>query len=106
VLAALAKGQGVIHGAGELRVKETDRINSMMANLTRMGARIYVEGDKIIIEGQARLCGARLGSFGDHRTCMASAVAALAASGESVIDDAGCVNKSFPGFFSGLKGLT
>jgi 3-phosphoshikimate 1-carboxyvinyltransferase len=99
VLASLAKGRTVIKGAGELKVKETDRIESMRWNLEKMGARIFAEKDQIIIEGVKRLKGANIKSYGDHRTVMSMAIAALAASGASVIDDVECVNKSFPQFF-------
>jgi 3-phosphoshikimate 1-carboxyvinyltransferase len=106
VLASLSKGKTVIKGAEELRVKETDRINSMKENLERMGARIEVNKDEITIEGVESLKGsANLRSFGDHRTCMAMAIAALTAKGASVIDDAGCITKSFPEFFDVLEKL-
>jgi 3-phosphoshikimate 1-carboxyvinyltransferase len=105
VVAALSKGRTVIRGAGELKVKETDRINSMKGNLERMGAHMEVSGDVIAIDGPAALKGAELGSFGDHRTCMASAIAALCAKGASVIDGTECVSKSFPGFFKYLSKL-
>lgn len=103
VLAALSRGTTVIRGAGELRVKETDRISSMSDNLRAMGARIKAKGCDIIIEGVPRLRPASLKSFGDHRTCMASTVAALASGGECIMDDTRCVNKSFPGFFRALE---
>jgi len=103
VVASLSEGTTVIKGAEELRVKETDRIVSMRENLSRMGACIKVDGSDIIIEGVRRLNGASLKSFGDHRTCMAMYIAALAAEGGSSIDDAGCVNKSFPRFFSEME---
>jgi 3-phosphoshikimate 1-carboxyvinyltransferase len=105
VVAALSKGVTIIKGAEELRVKETDRIASMKANLEAMGASMRVEGDEIKIEGAPSLKGAGLKSFGDHRTCMAASVAALAAHGESVIDDDACINKSFPRFFTTLERL-
>ena len=105
VLAALSKGKTVIKGAEELRVKETDRIASMKENLERMGGRIDIEGGDIVIEGVESLKGAGIKSFGDHRTVMSMAVAALAAKGTSMIDDAGCVNKSFPGFFKALDSV-
>lgn len=105
VLASLSEGRTVIKGAGELRVKETDRIASMEENLARMGGRVLVRSDDVVIEGVGRLKGARLKSFGDHRTAMSMAVAALAADGESVIEGEECVNKSFPGFFKVLDSL-
>ena len=106
VLAALSRGKTVIKGAEELRVKETDRISSMEENLKKMGAKFLVKGDDIIIEGVDKLKGARLNSFGDHRTCMSMAIAALAADGESVIEGAESISKSFPGFFESLFDLT
>ncbi len=105
VLASVSKGRTIIKGTEELRVKETDRIKSMKENLEKMGAHIEVNGPDIIIEGVTQLRGASLKSFGDHRTCMAMAIAALSASGESEIDDVDCVAKSFPGFFTVLKSL-
>jgi 3-phosphoshikimate 1-carboxyvinyltransferase len=105
VLASLSRGRTIIRGAGELKVKETDRIVSMKENLGAMGANIRLEGDAIVIDGVGRLKGARLKSYGDHRTCMAMAVAASAAEGDSVIDDAVCVGKSFPTFFETLAAL-
>lgn len=105
VLASLSRGRTVIKGAGELRVKETDRISSMGYNLKRMGALFSVKGDNIIIDGVDKLTGARLDSFDDHRTCMAMAIAALAADGESMIKGTETVSKSFPGFFKSLDNL-
>jgi 3-phosphoshikimate 1-carboxyvinyltransferase len=109
VAACFAQGTTVIKGAGELRVKETDRINSMVFNLKKMGADIQVEKDglkeNILIKGQGKLRGTELKSFGDHRTAMSMVVAALAADGQSRLDDAGCINKSFPSFLSVLKSL-
>lgn len=99
VLASLAKGRTVIKGAEELRVKETDRIVSMKENLENMGGKVSVGKDRIVIDGVKKLKGAKIKSYGDHRTCMSMTIAALAAEGESSIDDVECVSKSFPGFF-------
>ncbi len=109
VAACFAKGRTTIHGANELRVKETDRINSMVSNLKSMQAQIQVHKisgqENIVIQGQGWLCGAKLKSCGDHRTAMSMIVAALAARGESELDDVNCINKSFPGFLDTLGGL-
>lgn len=109
VAACFAEGRTVIRGAGELRVKETDRINSMVRNLKCMGANIRVKktgcGENIIIKGGGHIHGAGLKSFGDHRTAMSMVVAALAAEGKSRLDDINCVSKSFPGFIEALKSL-
>jgi len=105
VLASLSQGRTVIKQVGELKVKETDRIRSMKINLEEMGAKIELRNDDVIINGVKKLNGATLQSFGDHRTCMATAIAALTAEGQSTIDDVGCVSKSFPGFFKTLEAL-
>ncbi|MFH1191556.1 MAG: 3-phosphoshikimate 1-carboxyvinyltransferase [Candidatus Omnitrophota bacterium] len=110
VAACFAQGRSIFKGVSELRVKETDRINSMVVNLRKMGADIRVKKtgrrENIVINGQGRLCGAELKSFGDHRTAMSMVVAALAAEGESRLDDVSCINKSFPGFLATLKSLS
>ena len=106
VLASLSKGVTIIEGAQELRVKETDRITSMQNGLKAMGVDFRVEGDNVVIEGAKSLKGALLKSFGDHRTCMALAVAALTAEGDSEIEGAESVSKSFPAFFETLFKLT
>jgi len=109
VAACFAQGLTVIKGVNELRVKETDRINSMVFNLRKMGAGIWVKKsglvENIVIQGQGRLYGSELKSFGDHRTAMSMVVAALAAEGASRLDDISCVSKSFPGFLKTLKEL-
>ncbi len=104
--ACFARGKTIFEGAQELRVKETDRINSMLENLNRMGADIQVysaKSEKIIIKGVKELKGAPIKSFADHRTAMSMIVAALAANGNSKIDDTGCISKSFPDFLSVLN---
>lgn len=107
VCACFAEGATVIHGVGELRVKETDRIRSMIYNLGKMGASVKSAGDTLIIKGGAPLrAAAGLKSFADHRTAMSMVIAGIcAAGGASTIDDIKCVNKSFPGFLPVLKSL-
>ena len=109
VAAACAAGTTVFKGVGELRVKETDRIDSMLSNLRQMGVKASVAGSRgrehIVIEGAKRLEGAGVRSFGDHRTAMSMVVAALAAEGDVRIDDIDCINKSFPGFLKDLRSL-
>src|SRR3989338_4566574 len=102
VLATQAKGTSVIHDAEELRVKETDRIHSMTAMLSKMGAKIQVKGHTLFIEGPTPLHGAGLDSFKDHRTAMSLIVAGMIAEGETVVQDADCVDTSFPGFLEYL----
>ena len=109
VAACFAQGKTIIKSVGELRVKETDRINSNVMNLSRMGADIRVvktgSREDVVINGKGALHGAKLKSFGDHRTAMSMVVAAMAAEGKSEIDDVSCMSKSFPGFLSTLKSL-
>lgn len=109
VAASLAKGESVFEDVGELRVKETDRIKSMSENLTKMGANISISKrngvEKLIIKGVKHLMGAKVRSFGDHRTAMSMVVAGLAACGNTRIDDISCIDKSFPDFLNILKTL-
>jgi len=98
VAGALAEGVTTIRGARELRVKETDRIAAVAANLRAMGVEVEEFEDGMRIQGGAPLRGARLQSFGDHRIAMAFAIAGLFASGETIIEDADCVRTSYPGF--------
>ncbi len=105
VLAALSKGRTVFRDIGELKVKETDRVASIVSNLRNMGADINVEGEDIVINGVKGLKAAGLKSYGDHRTAMAMTIAALAASGQSGLDDPDCAAKSFPQFFDYLESI-
>ena len=99
VLATQAKGTSIIHDADELRVKETDRIESMVSQLKKMGAKIRSEGNTIVIDGPTPLHGAEVDSFKDHRTAMSLVVAGMIADGETVVKDIECINTSFPTFF-------
>jgi 3-phosphoshikimate 1-carboxyvinyltransferase len=104
VAAACAQGLTRLSGVGELRVKETDRIQSMVTGLQRLGAAIRVVGSETLeIEGGGLAGDATVESAADHRTAMSLAVAALAARAPVTIRGAECVAKSFPGFFDQLK---
>lgn len=98
VAAARAEGRTVIKDAAELRVKESDRIATTVANLRAMGAHAEETDDGMIIDGPAALRGAALDSFGDHRIAMAFAVAGMLADGETAIRNTACIATSFPGF--------
>lgn len=110
VAASYALGKTVIEGAQELRVKETDRIQSMVSNLTAMGGRVYVRSfqgrQDLYIEGVGRLRGAVVKSFGDHRTAMSLIVAAAAAQGTTRLDDVSCISKSFPNFLDVMRSIS
>ena len=95
----------VIRDAGELRVKESDRIHLVAEGLRRMGAQVEEFPDGLSVDGNQRLRGAEIGTAGDHRIAMAFAVAGLVAQGETVIRDAECAEVSFPGFFEVLEEL-
>jgi 3-phosphoshikimate 1-carboxyvinyltransferase len=105
VAAAVLPGTSRISGAGELRVKESDRVTAMAAGLAAMGADVTELTDGWEIRGPRHLEGARVASFGDHRVAMALAVAGLLADGETEIEDAECVAISYPGFWDQLESL-
>jgi 3-phosphoshikimate 1-carboxyvinyltransferase len=105
VAAAVARGRTAIRDAGELRVKESDRIGVLARELAKMGARIEEQSDGLLIDGVAALRGARVDSGGDHRLAMALVVAALAARGETLVEDTGCVATSFPQFVGTVNRL-
>jgi 3-phosphoshikimate 1-carboxyvinyltransferase len=105
VLGARAAGGLEISDAGELRVKESDRISAIASNLRSMGAEVAEKPDGLIISGGRRLHGADIATQGDHRIAMAFAIAALSAEGETRIHDAECADVSFPGFWNALRGI-
>ncbi|WP_321528250.1 3-phosphoshikimate 1-carboxyvinyltransferase [Sedimenticola selenatireducens] len=106
VAAACARGETVLTGAEELRVKESDRIQVMADGLASLGVDATPTPDGIVIQGGS-IQGGRVGSYGDHRIAMAFAMAALRAEGKILIDDCSNVNTSFPGFvrLAGSVGL-
>jgi 3-phosphoshikimate 1-carboxyvinyltransferase len=104
-LAAVAEGSTEIRDAGELRVKESDRIAVMAEVLNAFGAPCQELPDGMIITGGKPLRAARVDSRGDHRIAMAAALLGLAAEGETVIDGAESVDTSFPGFVELLRSL-
>ena len=106
VMAAFAKGETIIRNAEELKVKESDRIAVMVENLSAMGADITGTSDGMIIRGGPALHGADIRTYKDHRIAMSFAVAALAAEGVTHIEDADCVNISYPGFYGDLFRLS
>ena len=98
VAATQAHGTTVVRDAAELRVKETDRIATLIAELRALGARIEPLPDGFIVEGPTPLHGGVANSHGDHRLAMALAVAGLVAEGAVVVENAECMDDSFPGF--------
>jgi len=98
VAASYAEGKTIIKDAAELRVKESDRIATIAAELRTMGATIVEHPDGMEITGRDSLRGALCDSHGDHRIAMSMAVAGLAARGDTVVRDTDWIDTSFPGF--------
>lgn len=105
VAMALAEGESLISGAAELRVKETDRIHSMVVNLKMLGASIDELPDGALIRGVEEFHGATVESFGDHRTAMSMGVASLAAKGTITVMDTACMATSYPAFMEHFRRL-
>ena len=106
-LAAMATIGGELHvtGAGELRVKESDRISALAAGIRAMGGDVEEFPDGFHVRGARRLTGGRPEAAGDHRLAMAFAIAGLAASGDTFVSGAEAVDVSYPGFFETLNTL-
>lgn len=105
VAAAFAEGTTVIKDAAELKVKESNRIDTVVTGLKAMGCEIEATEDGMIIHGGKALHGAMIDSKKDHRIAMSFAIGALAADGVTEIVDADCVNISYPGFYEDLERL-
>jgi len=104
VAATQAEGKTEIRDAAELRVKESDRIATMVNELRKMGAHLEERPDGFVVEGPTPLTGAVVDSHGDHRVAMALAVAGLIASGETTVTGSEWIGDSFPGFEAVLAG--
>ncbi|WP_099187895.1 3-phosphoshikimate 1-carboxyvinyltransferase [Tepidibacter mesophilus] len=106
VMATQAEGTTIIKDAKELKVKESNRISSVVSNLKKMGADIEELDDGMIINGPTKLNGCSIESFSDHRIAMAFSIASLVAFGHTNIDNTKCVEISFPRFYDILKEIT
>jgi len=98
VAAACAEGVTRVHGAAELRVKESDRLQAMQAGLQALGVTVESSADGIQVTGVKHLHGGEIQSFGDHRIAMAFAMAGLRAESPITVRDCANVDTSFPGF--------
>jgi 3-phosphoshikimate 1-carboxyvinyltransferase len=105
VAATQAEGKTVVRDAAELRHKESDRIDGVVQNLARLGAKIKALPDGFEIQGPTPLNGCTVASWGDHRIAMALAVAGLAAEGSTRIENSEVTAVSYPGFFNELERL-
>jgi 3-phosphoshikimate 1-carboxyvinyltransferase len=105
VAGALAEGTTQISGVKELRYKESDRIATMAEGLRRLGVQVEEREDGMTLRGRRPLEAADVKTYGDHRVAMSLAIAGLSTEGGLQLDDAGCVDTSFPGFFDLLSRL-
>jgi 3-phosphoshikimate 1-carboxyvinyltransferase len=105
VVALFARGRTSIRNVANLRLKETDRMAALKAELEKLGARVETTATDIVIDPPERVTPARIATYDDHRMAMSFAVAGLAVDG-IVIQDPECVRKTFPGFFEELRKLS
>ncbi|MCL1977352.1 MAG: 3-phosphoshikimate 1-carboxyvinyltransferase [Candidatus Bathyarchaeota archaeon] len=105
VLACYADGQSKIFNAQRLRFKESDRLATVYEELTKMGALISMDESSLTIKGPCKLHGAVINPHNDHRIAMSCTVAALRANGETKVENAECIRKSYPSFYTDLAGI-
>jgi 3-phosphoshikimate 1-carboxyvinyltransferase len=104
-LAAYCKGKTTIKGVSRLTHKESNRGLTLQDEFDKMGVTVELDGDNMVIHGTGKVKGADVHSHHDHRIAMACAIAALKADGQTVIEEAQAVNKSYPDFYEDLKKL-
>ncbi|MFN2439047.1 MAG: 3-phosphoshikimate 1-carboxyvinyltransferase, partial [Chitinophagaceae bacterium] len=104
-LACYCKGTSIIKGVHRLTHKESNRAVSLQSEFSKMNVSITISENAMYVEGKEKLQGATVSSNNDHRIAMACAVAALNATGETTIENAEAVNKSYPGFWNDLQEL-
>jgi len=104
-LAAYCNGISVIEGVGRLAHKESDRAHSLQEGFGKMGVKIELQDDLMLVHGGGPVTGVTVHSHHDHRIAMSCAIAALQASGETSIEAAEAIQKSYPGFFHDLESL-
>jgi len=105
ILATQCTGESRISGVDRLQHKESDRGIMLRNELGKLGANINIEGDVMIIEGKQSLHGAEVDACGDHRIAMTLVCAGLVAKGDTTINGAECVSKSYPGFYRDIRVL-
>lgn len=103
VMALFAKGKSILRNVGNLRLKESDRLKAIINNFEKLGGRAYLDGNDLILEPQP-LHGAILLTYNDHRIAMSFAMAGLKVP-DVIIENSGCVTKSYPNFWDDLKRL-
>ena len=105
VLAAFADGVSHIRGCKRLRIKESDRLESISTVLNSLGANVTIVDDELEITGVSELTGGICSSFNDHRIAMSLAIASQRCTDKLIITDAECVAKSYPTFFEDFRSL-
>jgi 3-phosphoshikimate 1-carboxyvinyltransferase len=105
LLATQAEGTTIIKDAEELKVKETNRIDTVVQELKKLGARIEATEDGMIIHGKSKITGGTVSSHGDHRIGMMLAIAALLCENEAELENPEAISVSYPNFFSHLNSL-
>ncbi len=104
-VASVANGRTVISNASRLRIKESDRLQTVRSTLNALGARVIETEDGLIIDGEASLRGGFVSSFGDHRIAMSAAIASVACQESVVIENAHAASKSYPDFWKDMRSL-
>ncbi|RLI27112.1 MAG: 3-phosphoshikimate 1-carboxyvinyltransferase [Candidatus Hecatellales archaeon] len=104
VLCAVARGRSLIRGVERVRFKESDRVEAVVEGLVKMGIKALYRNGHVVIEG-SKPKGAVIDPRNDHRIAMAFAILGLTADGETIIENAECVSKSFPDFWGKLESL-
>lgn len=104
-VASIAEGKTIIRNAGRLRIKESNRLHTVSALLSGLGANITETGDGLVIIGKKRLTGGETESFGDHRITMTAAILSSVCDGNVLLKNADAVNKSYPCFFEDFNAL-
>ena len=105
MVGAISQGKTIITGAGELKVKETDRIAAMVSEMKKLGVKVKELPDGMEIQGNNKINGGIVESYGDHRIAMALAIGGLFANSPVEIKNSKCVDVSFPGFGKILKSI-
>lgn len=106
IAAALAEGTTIIRDAKELRVKETNRIKALINGFSALGAFVQELDDGMVIEGPLKLKSGHIKTCSDHRIAMSFYILSRVADIDIILDDIGCVNISYPGFFKDIEGIS
>lgn len=106
VLATQAEGDTIIKDAAELKVKESNRIKSVVDNLNLIGANVIELEDGMIIKGKVPLQGGKIQTFNDHRIAMSFSIANLISNQQVILDSDKCIDISFPGYYNLLRKLS